>query len=156
MAARRLRSEATARSTGRGQYEWAIASDVTQIDPVVAELVTLCRSAGFTGRHCRLNVPVAITEALANAVMRGNRNERSRTVRVAARIDARELIVDVTDEGQGFDPGAVCFGPDDSNWLDREDGRGLFLMRSLMDEVQHRCAAPPACGHTVRLVLRRA
>jgi serine/threonine-protein kinase RsbW len=70
-------------------------------------------------------------------------------------IDATALVVDVTDEGQGFDPQSVCYGPEDSNWLDREDGRGLFLMRSLMDEVEHRCVKPPAHGHTVRLVLRR-
>ena len=133
-----------------------MVSDVAAIDPVVSELVALCRAAGFNGKHCRLNVPVAVTEALANAVMRGNCNEKSRTVRVAAHIDTSELVVDVTVEGKGFDPLSVCFGPEDSNWLEREDGRGLFLMRSLMDEVHHRCEAPPATGHTVRLVLRRA
>jgi serine/threonine-protein kinase RsbW len=156
MAARRLRTDATARLVARGEYEWDIASDVAAIDSVVSELVSLCRNAGFTGRHCRLNVPVAVTEALANAVMRGNRNEKSRTVHVAAHIGQSELVVDVTDQGNGFDPLSVCFGPDDSNWLEREDGRGLFLMRSLMDEVHHRCEVPPSSGHTVRLVLRRA
>ena len=155
MASRRLRSDSTARTVGRGEYEWSIASDVASIDPVVSELVSLCRNAGFAGRQCRLNVPVAITEALSNAVMRGNCNEKSRCVRVTARINATGLVVDVTDEGKGFDPGAVCYGPDDYNWLEREDGRGLFLMRSLMDEVQYYCAAPPSSGHTVRLVLRR-
>lgn len=133
-----------------------MASDVSAIEPIVSEVVSLCRSAGFTGRHCRLNVPVALTEALANAIMRGNGNEQSRQVRIAARINTQELVVDVTDEGQGFDASTVCYGPDDSNWLEREDGRGLFLMRALMDDVQHHCEAPPSCGHTVRLVLRRA
>lgn len=155
MAARRLRTTASARYVGRGHYEWLVSSDVEAIEPIVSELVSICRMAGFTGKHCRLNVPVAVTEALSNAIVKGNRNERSRRVKVAARIDHVALVVEVTDEGRGFDPKAKYFGPDDENWLEREDGRGLFLMRTLMDNVEYVCEHPPACGHTVRLVLRR-
>jgi serine/threonine-protein kinase RsbW len=156
MAARRLRSDASARVPAAGTYRWSIISDVLAIDPVVAELVTICRTAGFIGRHCRLNVPVAVTEALSNAVLNGNCSDVRRTVRVEARIDATSLTVEVTDEGCGFDEASTFYCPSDADWLEREDGRGLFLMRSLMDEVHYRCASPPSRGHTVRLVLRRA
>ncbi len=155
MGARSLSRNSAAHVAGRGHYEWAILSDVTAIQPLVDEVVALCRGAGFGGKHCRLNVPVALTEALSNAVMRGNRNESSRYVKVTARISSVELVVDVADEGYGFDHTRTCNGPQDSNWLEREDGRGLFLMRALMDEVEHKCAPPPQRGHTVRLVLRK-
>lgn len=132
-----------------------MSSDVEAIEPIVRELVSICRMAGFAGKHCRLNVPVAVTEALSNAIVKGNRSDGSRQVKVAARIDQSALIVEVTDEGSGFDPEAKYYSPDDANWLEREDGRGLFLMRTLMDDVEYLCEHPSTCGHTVRLVLRR-
>jgi serine/threonine-protein kinase RsbW len=75
-----------------------------------------------------------------------------RQVLVAVALVADELVVEVTDEGDGFDFELVARTPDDEGWLDREDGRGLFLMRQLMDLVEnHRLDT----GHRVRLVLRR-
>ncbi len=133
------------------RYEWRIASDVAEIDAIVATVTRACVEAGFPDKACRLNVPVALTEAMANAIMRGNAGDVSRFVRVCAQIDAQMLCVEVTDEGAGFDTEAaraMCLDPD---WTEREDGRGVFLMYALMDKVETWCDA----GHTVRLVLRR-
>ena len=62
--------------------EWALASDLTLIEPVVQAIVALCLTAGYSARHCNLNVPVAITEALANAILRGNRSEVKHRMRI--------------------------------------------------------------------------
>jgi serine/threonine-protein kinase RsbW len=132
---------------------WVLASDVQCIGPVVEEIVSLCAAAGFSSRQCRLNVPVAITEALANAILQGNQNVASRTVVVVAIVSGERMVVDVTDEGQGFDVAVEQRSPDDPDWLEREDGRGIFLMRQLMDQVVSECLD---AGHLLRLILHKA
>ncbi len=133
---------------------WTVASDLTLIEPVVESIVALCVTAGFSARLCNLNVPVAITEAIANAMLRGNRSEPSRMVQVSVELDAERLCVDVTDEGVGFDLSSLQQSPDEVDWFEREDGRGVFLMRTLMDRVES--AGPDAeSGHRIRLILHR-
>jgi serine/threonine-protein kinase RsbW len=75
-------------------------------------------------------------------------------VRVHACFDDRALVLEVHDEGVGFDLDARTNGPEDPNFLEREDGRGLFLMRALMDRVEQ--FALPDRGNVVRLTLRRS
>lgn len=81
---------------------WVLTSDVHLIGPVVDVIVSMCRDAGFSGRHCRLNVPVAVTEAVTNAMLRGNSHLDGGQVTVSVVVDAERLLVDVTDEGQGL------------------------------------------------------
>jgi serine/threonine-protein kinase RsbW len=133
------------------RMEWTIASDVSEIAAVVEAVAGACVAAGFADKACRLNVPVALTEAMANAIVRGNGGDASRRVRVTACITDDTLRVEVTDEGEGFDLAAARALCDDPEWVEREDGRGVFLMHALMDKVETWCDA----GHTVRLVLRR-
>lgn len=136
--------------------EWTIKSNVQHIEPLVAEVVTLCLDAGMSPRACRLNIPVAFTEALSNAIVCGNQEDESKHVKATFSLDAASLVLEVTDDGMGFDATSVNFSPDDVDWLEREDGRGLFLMRSLMDCVESQRPANGRPGHTVRLVLKRA
>lgn len=132
---------------------WVLSSEIQHIGPVVDDIVGMCREAGFSAKQCRLNVPVAITEALANAMLRGNENLSFRQVIVVAEVTTERLVVDVTDEGQGFDLECAERTPDNVDWLEREDGRGVFLMRQLMDRVENRCIDS---GHLLRLTLHRA
>lgn len=133
--------------------ELEIRNDVAEIERVV-ELVRLeCRAMQFGERQCMLNVPVALTEALSNAILRGNREDPAKRVRVLARVSRASLIVEVTDEGGGFDLEACTIDPTTPEHLMSEDGRGLFLMRKLMDSVERFAGRP---GNVVRLTLRRA
>jgi serine/threonine-protein kinase RsbW len=135
--------------------QWTIVSDILEIEPLVSDAVEVCAAAGVGARQCSLHIPVALTEALSNAIVRGNHSERTRRVIVSLRLDATTLALEVTDEGDGFDPEAATFSPDDADWLEREDGRGLFLMRSLMDAVELQRPTSAGQGHTVRMVLNR-
>lgn len=135
--------------------EWTIESDVQAIAPIVETVQTLCVAAGFSPRHCRLNIPVAITEALSNAILRGNASDVACRVHILVALEVGRLVVEVTDEGDGFDLEATRRSPADMDWLDREDGRGLFLMRALMDHVESRMPDVRR-GHTLRLILHRA
>lgn len=134
--------------------EWNINSDIDSIAPIVATVQDLCQAAGFSPRQCQLNIPVSITEALANAILCGNQGNRALPVHVAIALQQDRLVVRVTDQGPGLDPDVTMPSPADADWLCREDGRGLFLMRALMDDVHSERVATG--GHTLKLTIRRA
>lgn len=126
-------------------------SDIRYIEPIVGAVVRRCAEHALEQRACRLNVPVALTEALSNAILRGNQEDASKAVRVRVTLDERALVLEVEDEGAGFDLAACEIDPREDGNLLREDGRGLFLMRSLMDRVE--LVSPGA--NVVRLTLHR-
>lgn len=128
-----------------------IPSDVQQIEGIVAQVVRRCRECRFEGRQLSLNVPVALTEALSNAILRGNQEDAAKQVRVRAEVNERRLVLEVEDEGAGFDLEQCTTNPNLPENLEREDGRGLFLMRALMDEVD----TFRGDGNVVRLTLHR-
>ena len=130
-----------------------IPSDVSYIERVVDTVVRQCADFHYPRRVCALNVPVALTEALSNAILRGNAQAGGQQVRVRACVDTRELVMEVEDQGKGFDLEAKSVDPTSPERLGREDGRGLFLMRRLMDRVERFPADEQ--GNVVRLTLRR-
>lgn len=137
---------------GGNGFDVRIPSDVQYIEAIVEQVVRRCEAQRYSRRHLSLNVPVALTEALSNAILRGNAEDASKSVRVRADVDAVRLVCEVRDEGPGFDLEACTEDPTTPENLLREDGRGLFLMRRLMDEVVRFSDG----GNVVRLVLHRA
>ena len=134
----------------RIRIEVEVPSDVRYIEKIVDLVARQCATLSFSPRHCSLNVPVALSEALSNAILRGNREDPAKHVRVRAAFDDSELVVEVTDEGSGFDLDRP-HDPTSPEHLEDEDGRGIFLMKRLMDRVERFTAG----GNVVRLVLRR-
>jgi serine/threonine-protein kinase RsbW len=122
------------------------------IERVVERVQRECQDLHFAQRQVMLNVPVALTEALSNAILRGNSDDPSKTVHVRASVDPERLVIEVRDQGRGFDLDA-CTVDVGLDTLEREDGRGLFLMKKLMDRVECVRSEP---GNTVRLTLNRA
>jgi len=129
-----------------------IPSDVRLIERVVELVRHECEVMGFGTRQVTLNVPVALTEAVSNAILRGNRDDPAKLVHVRAEVGRERLVVEVKDEGNGFDFDESYSDPTTPGNIDREDGRGLFLMRKLMDSVE-RVDAPH--GSVVRMTLHR-
>jgi serine/threonine-protein kinase RsbW len=113
-----------------------IPSEVGQIEPLIQKVTDTCRTLSLSRRQCALNVPVALSEALSNAILRGNRADRSKRVHLRATVHPSSLVFEVRDEGPGFNLEASLRDPDEQNALEREDGRGIFLMRQLMDRVE--------------------
>jgi serine/threonine-protein kinase RsbW len=113
-----------------------IPSDVKHIESVI-ELATLkCRELSVPPSKCSLNVRVALAEALSNAILRGNGEAGDKHVRVRATVTDDKLVFDITDEGAGFDLHESRPDPTAPENLMTEDGRGLFLMHKLMDNVE--------------------
>jgi serine/threonine-protein kinase RsbW len=136
---------------GNGALDLRIPSDVRQIEAVVEAVVRRCAEHAFDGRQLALNLPVALTEALSNAILRGNCEDSAKEVRVRLQFVDHSVVVEVEDEGVGFDLEGCTEDPTTAENLEREDGRGLFLMRALMDTVERYRGE----GNVVRLTLRR-
>jgi serine/threonine-protein kinase RsbW len=83
-------------------------------------------------------IGVAIRESVINAIKHGNREDYAKLVTVefsfAPVTEPRELVVRVVDQGKGFDPDAVADPLAPENML-KSSGRGIFFMRSFMDDV---------------------
>jgi serine/threonine-protein kinase RsbW len=127
-------------------------SDVRHIERIVSVVVQQCAEHQFSHRAIALNVPVALTEALSNAIRYGNGRDPEKDIRLRGRIDDRLLVLEVVDQGDGFDMKNATCDPTAPENLTREDGRGLYLMRVLMDRVEQFSEG----GNVVRLVLRRS
>lgn len=131
--------------------ELEIPSDVRYIEPVVEMVTRQCAQLAYTPRQMSLNVSVALTEALSNAILRGNRESRAKQVQVRCDVNRERLVLEVVDQGSGFDLGECLVDATRPENLVREDGRGLFLMAQLMDSVERFGSR----GNVVRLTMRR-
>lgn len=94
-------------------------------------------------------VSVAIRESVVNAIKHGNRGDAGKRVAVEFLLHPGALEVMVQDEGTGFNPDTVPSPLAEENLL-KADGRGIFFMRSFMDEVSY--AFPARGGTVVRMV----
>ena len=84
------------------------------------------------------DLEIASREAMANAVIHGNGEDRGKNVFVRCYGgDDGKLLILIRDEGRGFRPDEVP-DPRDIDRLQLDHGRGLFLMRALMDHVEYR------------------
>ncbi|MBI4410101.1 MAG: ATP-binding protein [Gemmatimonadetes bacterium] len=112
-----------------------LPNDLRSIERAVQYLMDRGRDAGFDRERLRLNFRVGVSEALANAMLYGNGRDPAKRVRVEARISPDAITVRVTDEGRGFNPETL---PDPTLPANRVSagGRGVFLIRKLMDRVE--------------------
>lgn len=125
-----------------------LANDISAIEKAVEDFVQWCGRACPDRRRLLLNFRVGLTEALSNAMLYGNGDDPEKTVLVELSIDAGDLHVRITDQGRGFDPSSLP-DPRTPDNITKPGGRGIFLMRQLMDEVRYN-----ASGNSVTLVLR--
>ena len=116
----------------------SLCSRVAAISPFVDQLMRFIKL--FMGRvsstkEAEEEVEIAIREALANAVIHGNHENQEKQVHVACRCGMDgEVVICVRDEGEGFDCRAVP-DPTGAERLLLSHGRGLHIMKALMDEV---------------------
>ena len=97
-------------------------------------------------------VSVAVRESVINAIKHGNKENHAKHVTVEFLLSPRErpenFVVEVLDEGEGFNPDEVANPLEAENVL-KSSGRGIFFMKSFMDDV--RMARRPEGGMSVRM-----
>ena len=112
-----------------------IPSDTTAgrriLDEVLDEL-----KARHWGNRDVFGIHLAVEEALVNAIMHGNRLDSDKQVRVRCRVSPKVVRVEITDEGEGFDPSKVP-DPTDPERLEVPSGRGVMLMKAFMSRVEY-------------------
>ena len=127
-----------------------LPSELQVIEEAVDVVAQHCEAEGLRGRRACFQLRVALCEALANAIIYGNREDASKHVDVHVTVTDPAFTVEVIDEGSGYNP--VSFDapalPDD---LEAAGGRGLFLIRQLVDDVSFNDR-----GNAICMVLRRA
>ena len=119
------------------RFRRLIPSTTAHINRTVKEILRLARAHRCLPPDLP-EVEIALREALANAVLHGNRRDAGKKVLVRAYGDPDQgFLIVVRDEGSGFDPAEVP-DPRREDRLELPHGRGIFLMRELMDHVEHR------------------
>jgi serine/threonine-protein kinase RsbW len=98
-------------------------------------------------------VGVAVRESVINAIKHGNRFDEAKFVTVEFAFEPADapaqLVVSIRDQGEGFDVEEVADPLAPENLL-KSSGRGIFFMRSFMDDISLR--KPPEGGMEVRMV----
>ncbi|MBA3894815.1 MAG: ATP-binding protein [Gemmatimonadales bacterium] len=126
-----------------------LPSDVACIEEAVELVTRHCLAGHSATRTIRFRLQVVLSEALANAILRGNNEALDKWVEVRAELLADVIRVYVTDQGPGFDPSAIP-EPIRPDQIDEAGGRGLFLIRKLVDAVQFN-----EQGNSICMILRR-
>src|SRR5690242_7848601 len=114
--------------------ECSLPSQVTAISPFVDKLMLLLRNCGCVPEG-ESDVEIALREALANAIIHGNHENPRKLVYVRCRCKPDEVSIAVKDEGRGFDINKVT-DPTAPGNRESVHGRGIYLMKAVMDEVR--------------------
>jgi serine/threonine-protein kinase RsbW len=112
-------------------------AEVGAISRVVDEVLSRIRKENSDSARMEFAVETALREALANAVLHGCKGDPAKQVHceVSREADGSVQIL-VRDPGEGFDPGSVA-SPLSGENLRADHGRGVYLIRQVMDEVEY-------------------
>ena len=110
-----------------------LASTIENLS-IVENLVEEISTKNIINEDMLGNVMVCVTEAVTNAIEHGNKNEINKSVYVNYKTTDNKLIFKIKDEGEGFDFKNI---PDPTlpENIEKENGRGVFLIKNLADEV---------------------
>jgi serine/threonine-protein kinase RsbW len=117
-----------------------LESKTDSVDAAEIIVQSLAREAGYSEDEID-HIGMAVRESMVNAVAHGNGYSEDKSVYFKVSSDSAKMTVKITDEGEGFDPEDVPDPTDPANLL-KTSGRGLLLMRALMDEFTLRRADP--------------
>ncbi len=113
--------------------ELAIASSYNELGKVEALIEEVCRNQ-FADQDVFGNVLIAVTEAVNNAIQHGNGEDTSKYINLVVEGNNDKIVFRIEDQGVGFDYTNLP-DPTAPENIEKEDGRGIFLMKSLSDEV---------------------
>lgn len=128
-------SSPQSQSEGRQPAILTLASErknIGMVEPFLSSL-SECKSME-EGRW--YNLLVAVTEAVNNAIIHGNKTNPNKQVTLSVAKNSDDIIISVLDEGPGFNPDSVRDPRDPENLL-RDGGRGVFLIQSLAKSVEY-------------------
>jgi serine/threonine-protein kinase RsbW len=116
--------------------ERLLESTLESVDNAEELAVKMAEKAGVDEDDL-MKIGMAVRESMVNAVVHGNRYNANKKVRFSIATEAERFTIQISDQGEGFDFEAVPDPLAPENLM-RTSGRGIFLMRSFMDDFQMR------------------
>jgi serine/threonine-protein kinase RsbW len=123
-------------------------STLDSVDNAESLVLSVAEKAGFEEEDLH-KIGMAVRESMVNAVVHGNQYSSHKKVHVSVSTAAKRLTVTIVDQGRGFDLNELPDPLAEENLLSNS-GRGIFLIRAFMDEIQVRRLSP--AGTEVTLV----
>jgi serine/threonine-protein kinase RsbW len=127
-----------------------LESDLSSVERVETKAEQLAREAGFDD-DTSSQIAMVVREAVINAILHGNKRDPAKKVHVGFELNDEALSIRIADEGPGLDPETVPDPLAPENIL-RSSGRGIFLMRAIMDEVHFHQLNP---GTEIQMIKHR-
>ncbi len=127
-----------------------VPTDLDVVEEAVDLVARHCLASGVPPKAARFVVRVVLCEALANAIVYGNQLDPAKRVDVRVEVGEEAVELHVSDEGAGFDPSGIP-DPTEPDRIELNQGRGLFLIRQLVDEVHFNDR-----GNAICMIMRRA
>jgi serine/threonine-protein kinase RsbW len=130
---------------------WHVLSvqTTTEVAGCINSMLEVLRPLGYADQDF-FGIRLALEEAIVNAIRHGHRNDPSKIVHIRYQASQQQLLVEIQDEGPGFDPEGVPDPLSPEN-LERPGGRGVLLMRFYMTWVLYNRR-----GNCVTLCKRRS
>ncbi|MEI7461347.1 MAG: ATP-binding protein [Pirellula sp.] len=114
-------------------FDKVLSSDLDVGHAAIEELLNALTASGWEGSDL-FRIQMAIEEAIVNAIEHGNQRDESKKVHTVFRVTPEKVLMEITDEGAGFDHRNVA-DPTTDELVDKPRGRGVMLIRELMTEV---------------------
>ena len=127
--------------------ELTLPSRIESVEEAAVSIAAILRRSGVN-EEIAFGVDMAVREAVTNAVLHGNKQDEKKFVHVIAKTGPNWLEISVEDQGEGFNPQDVP-NPTESENIMKTSGRGIFFMRTFMNEVEW--FIRPEGGTTVRM-----
>jgi serine/threonine-protein kinase RsbW len=129
------------------EVSYTLDSTLETVNSAEEEATRFATEAGLAEDEV-LSIGMAVREAAVNAVLHGNAYDPAKKVTLELKSNSRDLTIAIRDQGKGLDVASIPDPCAPENLL-KQSGRGIFLMRSLMDEVQ---ISPSQTGTVVKLI----
>jgi serine/threonine-protein kinase RsbW len=129
------------------RVSYTLDSTLETVDNAETTATRIAVEAGF-GEDEVMQISMAVREAAVNAVLHGNAYDPGKKVKLEFETTSRDLVITIRDQGKGMDPAKIPDPLAPENLM-KTSGRGIFLIRSFMDEVQ---IHPSQTGTEIKLV----
>jgi len=120
-------------SQPKPQYSLTISSERSSIENAVNLAERVAADMKLIDEESD-SLAISVSEAVANAIIHGNKFDKNKKVKISIFVKNNRVTVKVKDQGSGFDPEKLN-NPIDPENISKEFGRGVFILRNLMDKV---------------------
>jgi serine/threonine-protein kinase RsbW len=128
--------------------ELTLPSRIESVEEAAGSIVDILKRSGVSD-DVLFGIDMAVREAVTNAVLHGNKLDENKFIHVTTITSPDRFEISIDDEGEGFNPTEVP-DPTDSENILKTSGRGIFFMRTFMNDVEW--SIRPEGGTTVRMI----